>query len=395
MNQSSRFLLLLLAAAPLGCRRSSHATPGPPDVVVVALPEPEPPPQPRKNMVWIPAGTFFAGTPKQLLPRAADEEMPGVQVVLEGFYIDQYPWPNEPGAIQTTNVTRDEARTRCEQVGKRLCTELEWERACKGPKSTVYEYGDAYRKDDCGVTASVALTPTGTRVPCRSAFDVFDMHGGAFEWTSSPWARGTSDPDLVAVRGGSGDPGDVFARCANAFARRASARLANVGFRCCAGERNDAEVSLEVVRAPEPLAVVPRTPELAAQIEAALPADLAAMAPASGNGAWQVDKIWTWSPIGNETLTVSSGCAHPSVHALCGIVVSRLGASGAEPLAFVPSGWWIPSVQIDQDPRILWVYGGDGQGKYRVRVAYLWGRIGMAAPERGAISMPRHKKHKR
>ncbi len=377
-----------------GCGRASHTDPSAADVVVVALPELEAPPPPRKNMAWIPAGAFVAGTPLDVLPRAADEEMPGVQVVLHGFYIDQYPWPNEPGAIQTTNVTREEARTRCEEVGKRLCTELEWERACKGPRSTVYEYGDTYRKDDCGVTASTALVPTGTRVPCRSAFDVFDLHGGAFEWTASAWGRGTTDPRLVALRGGSGEPGDVFARCANAVARRDDARQPNIGFRCCAGDPNDAQVSLDVARAAEPFKPVQGTPELVARLQASLPPDLAAQVPLSGSGAWQFDKLWAWSPIGNEFLTVASGCAHPSVHAVCGIVIARVRDDAVDPLAFVSSGWWAPNVQADADARILWVYGGDGQGKYRVRVAYLWGRVGVAEPERGALSQSR-RKHKR
>lgn len=396
MTALHRALLLALAVASIGCRRSKHSDSGPPDVVVIALPEPERLPPPRKNMVWIPAGTFIAGTPSDVLPRSADEEMPGVQVVLHGFYIDQYPWPNEPGAIQTGNVTRDEAAARCDEAGKRLCSELEWERACKGPKSTAYEYGDAYRKDDCGVASTVALTPTGSRVACRSAFEVFDMHGGAFEWTSSSWGRGSADPLLVSVRGGSGDPGDVFARCANAVARRADTRLPSIGFRCCAGEPNDAVVQLDVTRSPDVFKPLTRADDIVAKIEAAMPQPLSAMIPSSGNGAWQTDKLWAWAPIGNELLTIASGCAHPSVHAVCGVIVSRVSESHADPLAFVPSGWWIPNVQIDQDPRILWVYGGDAQGKYRVRVAYLWGRIGMAAPERGALTMPKRKrKHKR
>ena len=393
----SFFVRVATAAAALatsGCSRSMDAQSDPADVAVVALPELDRPPEPRKNMVWIPPGPFVAGTPADVLPRAPDEEMPGVQVVLHGYYIDQYPFPNEPGAIETTGLSRNDAKEKCETQGKRLCSELEWERACKGPKSTVYEYGDSYRRDDCGVAAVVALVPAGARPACRSAFDVFDLHGGAFEWTSSAWERGTSERDVVAVRGGSGEPGEVFGRCANAAPKRSSAKLSSVGFRCCAGDRNDAAVSIDVVRAPEPFKPLARTPELVAAIGRTLPRELSAMLPPGEGGAWTIDRAWSWDPVGNESLVVSSGCAHPTVHALCGIVVARRAGAALIPMSFASSGWWIPSAQLDQDPRILWVYGGDALGKYRERVAYTWGRISISQPVRGALTTSKRKKRK-
>ena len=48
-------------------------------------------------MVWIPSGPLVAGTPEGSLPRVADEEMPGEQVILKGYYIDVFPYPNEEG----------------------------------------------------------------------------------------------------------------------------------------------------------------------------------------------------------------------------------------------------------------------------------------------------------
>ena len=57
-------------------------------------------------MVWIEPGPLVAGTPPQQLPRLADQEMPGEQVILKGFYIDVYPYPNEEGAIPLTSVSR-------------------------------------------------------------------------------------------------------------------------------------------------------------------------------------------------------------------------------------------------------------------------------------------------
>src|SRR6185312_7258602 len=134
--------LSLLAAA---CRRSGHDDPtraqadgdaAPPWTSGPAEPEERP------GMVWIPPGVLIAGTPLDRLPRVADEEMAGEQVVMHGFYVDVFPYPNEAGAIPTTNITQDEALGLCAAQGKRLCTELELERACKGPENQTYEYGD-------------------------------------------------------------------------------------------------------------------------------------------------------------------------------------------------------------------------------------------------------------
>jgi len=52
---------------------------------------------------------LHAGTPADRVPRVADEEPAGAPVSMSGFYIDMLPYPNEPGAIPTSNVTRDEA----------------------------------------------------------------------------------------------------------------------------------------------------------------------------------------------------------------------------------------------------------------------------------------------
>ena len=103
--------------------------------------------------------------------------------------------PNEVGAIPTTNVSRDEAARLCEGKGKRLCSELEWERACKGPDNARYEYGATFdaRVCDAGQPADTAARhPSGERTACRSAFGVREMHGGAWEWTDSPWNRGAA-----------------------------------------------------------------------------------------------------------------------------------------------------------------------------------------------------------
>src|SRR5580704_8173629 len=189
---------------------------------VVTAPSTTAPGAPRAGMVWIPAGVLRAGSALDEVPRLADVEMPGTEVPLGGYYMDLLPWPNEAGAIPTTNVSRDEAARLCDGKGKRLCSELEWERACKGPDNARYEYGPTYDSRVCGTgiaADTAARHPSGDKPACRSVFGVRDMHGGAFEWTDSAWGRGSSK-DLGVIRGGNDVSGEIASRCA--FARSMS-----------------------------------------------------------------------------------------------------------------------------------------------------------------------------
>jgi formylglycine-generating enzyme len=360
----------------------SRSRTDPTDVVVVALPQVDRPAELRKNMVWIPPGSFVAGTPSDRTPRISDEEMPGTLVALHGFYIDLYPYPNEPGAIPTTNVSRVESAQHCEQDNKRLCSELEWERACKGPDSFTYEYGDKFRSETCGSGASGLLLASGSHVACRSPFNVFDMHGSVFEWTDSPWGRGDPRP-FTSVRGGAGNPGDVVGRCANGLPRNPDVKRPDIGFRCCAGERNDAEVSLEISRRPNPLVPLLPNPELSRSLEALSPDAPAAGSSRAGPESFRIDRLWRWYPVGNEELLIGAGCSHVRFQAVCGLVIARVVNNKPSHIAFASSGFWVPIVKIDRDPKTLWLFGVDQKGNFNRRVAWLYGTVDVGEPERG------------
>jgi len=322
-------------------------------------------------MIWIPEGVLIAGTPPERTPRVADEELEGVAVPLHGFYIDEFAYPNEAGAIPKTGVSRDEALALCSQQGqgKRLCSELEWERACKGPNNTTYEYGDVYHPAECTMGAAGRLAPSGLRVACKSAFGVHDLHGGPWEWTSSSWKRGAPS-QLVAVRGGNAEAGELVGRCANAMALAPPTKRGDLGVRCCAGEPNTAEAELAVTRGKLLEVRVSDASTLAA-----LTAVVVENAPHElpKDQAFRVDRTWSWHPVGNEEMLVGAGCAKASGHLACGVGVfrggggERDGARGAvEPtlakptlIAFASSGWWMAVVRADPRGRDLWVYGGD------------------------------------
>jgi hypothetical protein len=329
-------------------------------------------------MVFIPRGPLVAGTPEGSLPRVADEEMPGEQVILKAFYIDVFPYPNEEGAIPLTNVSQPAAAGLCGERGKRLCTELEWERACKGPDNHRYEYGDNYRAERCGTGASSVMRPTGIRVACRSDFGVRDLHGGAWEWTASAWGRGSSS-GLLSVRGGNSADGQVVGRCANARAERPSELRGTLGFRCCAGTPNTVEVVLDIKRGPS-LEALARIDKLElAQITDGLPAS--ANLALGARAHLSVDQQWRWRPIGNEELLATRVCTGLGRRPACGIVITRSVLGRPAVLLWASSRAWLPSVEADKDPRDLWMIGGDQTGTYQRLIQYRYGTLAVMAEE--------------
>jgi hypothetical protein len=343
-------------------------------------------------MVWVPRGSLVAGTPEGSLPRVADEEMPGEQVILKGYYIDVFPYPNEEGAIPLTNVSQEAALGMCTTQGKRLCSELEWERACKGPDNWRYEYGEGYRAERCGTGAEPVLRPTGMRVACRSGFGVRDMHGGAWEWTSSPWGRGYP-AGIASVRGGNSADGELVGRCANARAQKPAQASASLGFRCCAGAANDVEVMLDVKRGPDLKALERIDKSMLSQVLELLPPQ--ANAELGQRGALSADHQWLWHPIGNEELYATRVCAGLGQRPACGVAVTRAVLGRPTLVVWASSRHWLPSLETDRDPRDLWMIGGDETGTFQRLIQYRYGTVSVAPEEHRARTSETPKKRKR
>lgn len=372
-------LMVLAACNPTGHASDAAAdaaSDGPPWGAQIAEPEPRP------GMVFVPPGVLIAGTPPDKLPRVADEEMAGEQVVMRGFYVDVFPYPNEAGAIPTTNIDQAEATKLCEGQGKRLCTELELERACKGPDNLTFEYGDAYRSLPCGTGIARSMIPNGFNTGCRSAFGAHDLHGSVWSWTASQWRRDARVPNLIAARGGNGIAGELVGRCANGRGVARDSRREDVGVRCCAGEANTFEVVLDITRG-EPLKWQPLEDHLGSLLEKLVPeAVTAKTAGRRAEDQFKMERLWVWHPLGNEELLVGGGCAHPGEVASCGVVVARMRFETPVALAFVPSDWWQPTLSEAESPRELFLHGGDRAGAFRRRVSYAWGRIVLGDKER-------------
>jgi hypothetical protein len=102
-----------------------------------------------------------------------------------------------------------DAGVACAEAGKRLCKEVEWVRACKGPAATTFPYGAERRAgacNDAGTNAMLRMPAgqrdmnmtnmnppmllqlpntvahTGAFADCTNAYGVFDMVGNLHEW---------------------------------------------------------------------------------------------------------------------------------------------------------------------------------------------------------------------
>lgn len=390
--------LLIVALTAAACKKADNSAPADADS------GPAPPwaasgevAPPRAGMRWIPAGTLIVGTPLDVSPRVADAEMAGEQLVMTGFYVDIYPWPNEAGALPKANVSRDEAIALCEGAGKRLCSEIELERACKGPDNLVYPYGNAYKPEACGTNLKRAVPPNGYNDACVSPFGVADLQGSVWTWTSSEWGRGTEG--LVTLRGGSSEHGEIVGRCANGSGAKPEEQRPDVGLRCCAGPENTFQIMLSVDRG-EPLKLRVKDEAMAKSFEAVihgLPslAEGTVGAPASSPPpivvkeprVFDVERSWTWHPIGNEELLIGGGCATATPKKQCGVLVAARKAGELEAMAFVSTGSWQPILSAVEasaggSARQIFVHGGDEGGAFRKRLSYDWGKVSIADKER-------------
>ena len=128
-------------------------------------------------------------------------------------------------------VTHAEARAYCAWRGRRLPSAAELEKAMRGPRGSLYPWGDAYDPTrlngaDGGPndTVSVEAHPAGA-----GPHGHLGLAGNVFQWTSTPWPFRAGD---VTVKGSAWDDHAGVGRGAQRHGRPARARHVLVGFRC-------------------------------------------------------------------------------------------------------------------------------------------------------------------
>ncbi|MEO8902436.1 MAG: SUMF1/EgtB/PvdO family nonheme iron enzyme [Polyangiaceae bacterium] len=187
-------------------------------------------PLPNERMD-IPGGSFNVGSRPGDPGRNPELEPRQSAIELGPFQIDRLPYPNDGKSPPLTSVTREEAKRDCAERGERLCTELEWERACKGPASTDYATGKAWQPR----CASEPLS-------CASGFDVLGLGGNLREWVASEVPGKEGAVAHALLRGAPGGAAGPDHRCAARHTVEPDAKAEDLGFRCCKGAPNAAIV---------------------------------------------------------------------------------------------------------------------------------------------------------
>jgi hypothetical protein len=167
-----------------------------------------------------------------------------------------------PGVFPQGYISGAEASQACSNAGKRLCTPMEWRKACVGPRTLQFGYGDARESGRCndhgrspmreiwGTTSESpradwsplkmndarlnalagSLARTGDHSDCTNEYGVFDMVGNLHEWTSDP--DGTFQGGYYLDTTINGD-GCAYRTTAHDFGYHDY----STGFRCCADPR--------------------------------------------------------------------------------------------------------------------------------------------------------------
>ncbi|MFZ5891226.1 MAG: formylglycine-generating enzyme family protein [Myxococcota bacterium] len=109
------------------------------------------------------------------------------------FCIDQREYTAPGETLPKNYASFIESSKVCESLGKRVCTESEWNFACEGPEMLPYPYG-WIRRDVCNQDRTDLFEPnpkmqmlrdhrktSGELASCKSPFGVFDMVGNMDE----------------------------------------------------------------------------------------------------------------------------------------------------------------------------------------------------------------------
>ncbi len=228
------------------------------------------------GMVFIPGGDYLRGRSHSLpddglkwFPTLLKDDRPVRRITVSPFYMDEhevtnaeyaafvaatghrapYNWPEGKvpagkDRYPVVDVSWDDAAAYAAWAGKRLPTEAEWERACRGlAEGGKYPWGDRNptRQD---ARFDVLEGPAEVCELKRSYFGLCDIVGNVWEWCADWYDRryyehapdhnpqGPETGMYRVLRGGSWADEIKYLTCAYRSWARPAARSPNIGFRC-------------------------------------------------------------------------------------------------------------------------------------------------------------------
>jgi hypothetical protein len=169
--------------------------------------------------------------PSDLVRPTVDPNLvcPPDMVKVDNFCIDLYEFPNKAGVMPKNYVTFYVAQADCAKLGKRLCGEEEWVRACDGSPEGAqlrrFGYGDSFILENCNVQNTVPVE-SGKFPKCRTAWGAYDMVGNMYEWVVPK--QGST---IYALGGAHGE--GQGATCYKGSSYQPNYYQIHIGFRCC------------------------------------------------------------------------------------------------------------------------------------------------------------------
>jgi formylglycine-generating enzyme len=225
------------------------------------------------KFVWIPAGSFMMGSPKEEKERRDDETQHKVTLT-KGFYMGVYTVTQEEWLVVMGNnpsrfedeknlpvemVSWDDCQTFINKLRKkdknvyRLPTEAEWEFACRAGTKTPFHFGATISTDQANYFGHGIYgegkkgkrrdntTPIGS-FPAND-WGLHDMHGNVFQWCEDRYGaypqkdvvdpQGPDEGKHRVLRGGSWGHNPGYSRSASRLGNGPGLRYNVYGLRVC------------------------------------------------------------------------------------------------------------------------------------------------------------------
>lgn len=170
----------------------------------------------KLEFCYVPAGEFLMGSAASDR-EAYDNEKPQHRVYVDAFYLGKYPvtnaqyrvfvqktghrqpyrwkdgFPHNKVNHPVSGVSWSDAVAFCEWAARatgkpiRLLTEAEWEKGARGTDGRIYPWGNTWQPAYCNTKASGIkdTTPVDRYPRGHSPYEVYDMIGNVWEWTST------------------------------------------------------------------------------------------------------------------------------------------------------------------------------------------------------------------